>query len=56
MDRSVKFVEMRLNLSKMKSLLLLAMNVLSLFVDHVMNMKEGRAIKLARNAKLDSSA
>lgn len=39
----------------MGSCLLPAMNVLSLFVDLAMSMKEEKEIKLALSAKLDSS-
>lgn len=39
----------------MESLLLLAMNVHSQFADLAMSMKEGKGIKLALSAKLDSS-
>nr|GMD21284.1 cellulose synthase A catalytic subunit 2 [UDP-forming]-like [Ipomoea batatas] len=42
---------MRLKLQLMRSHLLLAMNVHSLFVDPVMSMKGGKAIKLLLNAK-----
>lgn len=39
----------------MESPLLLATNVLSLFVDRAMSTKEERVIKLALSAKLDTS-
>lgn len=56
MGRFVRFVEMKLNLLWMGSRLLPAMNVLSLFVDLAMSMKGEREIKLALNAKPDTSA
>nr|AFZ78562.1 cellulose synthase [Populus tomentosa] len=55
-DKCVIYAGMRLRLQWMESYLLPAMNVLSLSAGPAMNMREEREIKLALNAKPDTSA
>jgi len=55
-DKCVIYAGMRLRLQWMESHLLPAMNVLSLCAGPAMNMREEREIKLALNAKPDTSA
>ena len=56
MGKCVRYVGMRLKSQWMESHLLRAMNVLSLCVAPAMNMREEREIKLALNARPDTSA
>lgn len=55
MDKYAKFVGTKLRLLWMGNHLLPATNVLSLFADHAMSMREEKEIKLALSAKLDTS-